>query len=85
MLEITKKLLDMGCYEISLGDTIGTGNAGTTKRLLDVVMKEIPKEKIAVHFHDTYGQVSTLVNFLFISFLSIWSMLLFSDGTVGIV
>lgn len=47
----------MGCYEISLGDTIGTGNAGTTKRLLDVVMKEIPKEKIAVHFHDTYGQV----------------------------
>jgi hydroxymethylglutaryl-CoA lyase len=57
VLHVTRKLLDMGCYEISLGDTIGTGNAGSTKRLLDVVMAEVPADKIAVHFHDTYGQV----------------------------
>ncbi len=57
VVEISKKLLDMGCYEISLGDTIGVGNTGSTKRLLDVVCKEIPIEKLAVHFHDTYGQV----------------------------
>jgi hydroxymethylglutaryl-CoA lyase len=46
----------MGCYEVSLGDTIGTGNAGSTQRLLDVILKDIPANKIAVHFHDTYGQ-----------------------------
>jgi hydroxymethylglutaryl-CoA lyase len=66
VLEISKKLLDMGCYEISLGDTIGVGNTGSTKRLLDVVCKEIPVEKLAVHFHDTYGQVSR--KFLSVSF-----------------
>lgn len=47
----------MGCYEISLGDTIGTGAAGTTHKLLDKVLETIPAEKLAVHFHDTYGQV----------------------------
>jgi hydroxymethylglutaryl-CoA lyase len=56
VLHVTKRLLEMGCYEISLGDTIGTGNAGSTKRLLDKVMAEVPADKIAVHFHDTYGQ-----------------------------
>lgn len=56
VLEVSQRLLDMGCYEISLGDTIGVGQAGSTRRLLEVVLKEIPKEKIAVHFHDTYGQ-----------------------------
>ena len=50
-------MLDLGCYEISLGDTIGVGNAGSTKRLLDTVLGGgIPKDKLAVHFHDTYGQ-----------------------------
>eukprot|EP01033_Poteriospumella_lacustris_P013387 gene13387-9586_t len=56
VLEVSQRLLDMGCYEISLGDTIGVGQAGSTKRLLDVVMKKIPRENLAVHFHDTYGQ-----------------------------
>jgi hydroxymethylglutaryl-CoA lyase len=51
-----KKLIDMGCYEISLGDTIGVGTPIKTKLLLTEVMKEIPASNLAVHFHDTYGQ-----------------------------
>lgn len=53
---VAQRLLDMGCYEISLGDTIGTGAAGTTHKLLDKVLETIPADKLAVHFHDTYGQ-----------------------------
>lgn len=57
---VSKAMLDMGCYEISLGDTIGTGTPSHTKRLLDEVLKYLPCEKVAAHFHDTYGQA--LVN-----------------------
>jgi hydroxymethylglutaryl-CoA lyase len=53
---IARELYAMGCYEISLGDTIGVGTAGQIKRLIDTVAKEIPIEKIAAHMHDTYGQ-----------------------------
>lgn len=53
---VAKALLDMGCYEISLGDTIGTGTPVKTEILLQTVMAEIPAESLAVHFHDTYGQ-----------------------------
>lgn len=53
---IAKELLDMGCYEISLGDTIGVGTAGQTKQLIETVARDIPIEKIAAHMHDTYGQ-----------------------------
>lgn len=53
---VAKALLDMGCYEISLGDTIGTGTPLKTEALLQTVMAEIPAESLAVHFHDTYGQ-----------------------------
>jgi hydroxymethylglutaryl-CoA lyase len=52
---VSKRLLDMGCFEISLGDTIGVGTPGSTKTLLDAVVREISPEKLAVHFHDTYG------------------------------
>ena len=58
--EVSKTLLDMGCYEISLGDTIGTGTPGATKVLMDEVLNAIPVSNIAAHFHDTYGQA--LVN-----------------------
>ena len=54
--DMAKKMLDMGCYEISLGDTIGTGTPADVSRLLDTVLKVMPAEKLAVHFHDTYGQ-----------------------------
>jgi hydroxymethylglutaryl-CoA lyase len=54
--QIAKDLLAMGCYEISLGDTIGVGTAGQIKSIIETLAKEIPIEKLAVHMHDTYGQ-----------------------------
>ncbi|KAJ6747623.1 HYDROXYMETHYLGLUTARYL-COA LYASE [Salix koriyanagi] len=53
---VAKKLCDMGCYEISLGDTIGVGTPGTVIPMLEAVIDAVPIEKLAVHFHDTYGQ-----------------------------
>ena len=54
--KVAKALADMGCYEISLGDTIGTGTPLKAKRMLDAVAADVPIEKLAAHFHDTYGQ-----------------------------
>ena len=54
--KVSRKLYELGCYEISLGDTIGVGTALKTQCLLDDILAHIPKEKVAVHFHDTYGQ-----------------------------
>ncbi|MBA0817762.1 hypothetical protein Gohar_025651 [Gossypium harknessii] len=53
---VAKELYDMGCFEISLGDTIGVGTPGTVIPMLEAVMAVVPAEKLAVHFHDTYGQ-----------------------------
>lgn len=53
---VSKELFDMGCYEISLGDTIGTGTPLAACRMLETVASKIPVEKLAAHFHDTYGQ-----------------------------
>lgn len=53
---IARELLAMGCYEISLGDTIGVGTAGQIKHLIEILARDIPIEKIAAHMHDTYGQ-----------------------------
>ncbi len=53
---VSKTLYDMGCYEISLGDTIGVGTPVKTAKMLAAVMAVVPKEALAVHFHDTYGQ-----------------------------
>src|SRR5499426_1301191 len=46
----------MGCYEVSLGDTIGTGTPGKTKAMIEACASRIPVEKLAGHYHDTYGQ-----------------------------
>lgn len=54
--EVSKALYDMGCYEISLGDTIGTGTPTKAQAMIDAVAKHVPVEKLAAHFHDTYGQ-----------------------------
>ncbi|KAG0624471.1 hypothetical protein M758_3G250600 [Ceratodon purpureus] len=59
---VARELYDMGCYEISLGDTIGVGTPGTVAPMLEAVMAVVPVECLAVHFHDTYGQ--SLVNIL---------------------
>ncbi|WNJ83350.1 hydroxymethylglutaryl-CoA lyase [Pseudomonas canadensis] len=53
---VARELYAMGCYEVSLGDTIGTGTAGATRRLFEVVAAQVPRDKLAGHFHDTYGQ-----------------------------
>ncbi|VVO16514.1 hydroxymethylglutaryl-CoA lyase [Pseudomonas fluorescens] len=53
---VARELYAMGCYEVSLGDTIGTGTAGATRRLFEVVGAQVPRDTLAGHFHDTYGQ-----------------------------
>ncbi|CAB3240490.1 unnamed protein product [Arctia plantaginis] len=54
--KISEQLLTMGCYEVSLGDTIGVGTAGSVKKMLREVLTVAKPEQIALHFHDTYGQ-----------------------------
>ncbi len=54
--KVAKDLADMGCYEISLGDTIGVGTPRKAKRMLEAVAMHVPVERLAAHFHDTYGQ-----------------------------
>lgn len=53
--ELAGKLFAMGCYEVSLGDTIGVGTPGQTLRMFDAVARRVPVQKLAGHFHDTYG------------------------------
>jgi hydroxymethylglutaryl-CoA lyase len=53
---ITQKLFDKGCYEVSLGDTIGVGTAGQARELIEILAKRVPVQQLAAHFHDTYGQ-----------------------------
>lgn len=53
---VCRDMLDMGCYEISLGDTIGVGTPLKAKQMLEAVSKTVPVDKLAAHFHDTYGQ-----------------------------
>ncbi len=54
--DVAARLLDLGCYEISLGDTIGVGTPADIQRLFDVVLKTLPVDRLALHCHDTYGQ-----------------------------
>lgn len=54
--DVAADLQAMGCYEISLGDTIGVGTAGATQRLIEAVAARVPVDLLAGHFHDTYGQ-----------------------------
>ncbi|KZV62149.1 aldolase [Peniophora sp. CONT] len=53
--DVTRELLEMGCYEVSLGDTVGTGNPTSVGEMLEVVMKTNSVERLAGHFHDTFG------------------------------
>ena len=54
--EVAERLAALGCYEVSLGDTIGVGTPIQARELIDTVAKAVPVERLAVHFHDTYGQ-----------------------------
>ena len=53
---VAMALSEMGCYEISLGDTIGVGTPRKAQAMVNAVAREVPVRKLAVHFHDTYGQ-----------------------------
>lgn len=56
VVRVSKRLFELGCYEISLGDTIGLGTPKNARAMLDAVASEIPMSALAVHFHDTRGQ-----------------------------
>lgn len=56
VLSVARELIDMGCREVSLGDTIGIGTPGAVRTLIGKLSQEIPCDRLAVHFHDTYGQ-----------------------------
>ncbi|MDX2321558.1 MAG: hydroxymethylglutaryl-CoA lyase [Moritella sp.] len=54
--KVAQQLQDMGCYQISLGDTVGVGTPEAVKTMINAVTQYVPIEQLAVHFHDTYGQ-----------------------------
>jgi hydroxymethylglutaryl-CoA lyase len=54
--EVAGTLYEMGCYEVSLGDTIGTGTPGKTKAMIEACARRVPLDRLAGHYHDTYGQ-----------------------------
>ena len=56
VLMLAQKLFDKGCYEVSLGDTIGVGTAGQASDLVEKLGRQVPVQHLAAHFHDTYGQ-----------------------------
>ena len=56
VVRVARQLHDLGCYEISLGDTIGVGTPGKARAMLRAVADQVPMAALAVHFHDTYGQ-----------------------------
>lgn len=56
VVRVAKALHTLGCYEISLGDTIGVGTPGKARAMLKAVACEVPMQQLAIHFHDTYGQ-----------------------------
>jgi hydroxymethylglutaryl-CoA lyase len=56
VVRVARALHAMGCYEVSLGDTIGVGTPGKARAMLKAVAAEVPMSALAIHFHDTYGQ-----------------------------
>ncbi len=57
--DMSKRLWELGCYEIVISDTIGVGTAGQVKEVIELVAKDVPLSALAGHFHDTYGQALT--------------------------
>ena len=56
VVRVAKRLHELGCHEVSLGDTIGVGTPTQARAMLHAVAQEVPIQALAVHFHDTYGQ-----------------------------
>ena len=75
--EVAGTLFDMGCYEVSLGDTIGVGTPGRTRKMIETVARRIPIKMMAGHFHDTYGLALTNI------YASLESGVAVFDASVG--
>jgi isopropylmalate/homocitrate/citramalate synthase len=75
--DVSARLTEMGCYEISLGDTIGVGTPAKARAMVGAVAERVPIDRLAVHFHDTYGQA--LANILAVLELGIATV----DSSVG--
>lgn len=56
VVPIAERLIDIGCYEVSIGDTVGVATPGATRRLFEALLARLPAERLAGHFHDTWGQ-----------------------------
>jgi hydroxymethylglutaryl-CoA lyase len=54
--DVAARLVELGCYEVSLGDTIGVGTPGKIRAMIEAVAERVPVERLAGHYHDTYGQ-----------------------------
>ncbi len=77
VVQVSRKMYDLGCEEISLSDTIGVANAGKIFEMISAVKTEVPIEKIAVHLHDTYGQaMSNILVALQVTYLQYLMMVL---------
>ena len=59
---VAKTLFEMGCYEVSLGDTIGVGNPASVQRMIEACARVVPIGKLAGHYHDTYGMAIANIN-----------------------
>ena len=70
--EIARQIFELGCYEISLGDTIGVGTPGKVEDMINAVSRNIPLAKLSVHFHDTHGQA--LANILVALQCGVWGV-----------
>ncbi len=60
--DLAAQLIELGCYEVSLGDTIGCGTPSQAQALIREATKQIPVERLAIHFHDTYGQAQANIH-----------------------
>ena len=70
VVHVSKRMLEMGCYEISLGDTIGVGTPASFSKMLEAVKQEIPVQQLAVHCHDTFGMaIANIYQSLAVGFL----------------
>jgi len=75
--EVAGRLVDIGCHEVSLGDTIGVGTPASVQRMLEAVAARVPMDRLAGHYHDTYGMAVANV------FASLQSGLRCFDASVG--
>ena len=68
---VAAALIEMGCYEVSMGDTIGVGTPASTEAMFAACLKHVPAQKLAAHMHDTYGQA--IANIMTALQMGVWN------------